>query len=143
MTIERPMFPPRAESVDSFSLQPAINHRSGGKPSGDSRKPTDGIALLRLTGSERQTVAALLGYVAWGLEYGRTLEEMEVAALQEIERAHRSEEKSRRQALRRSQLSIVTAIKPWETQGISQSTWCRRRQQARAIRSRQLAQVRA
>ena len=24
MTIERPMFPPRAESVDSFSTQPAI-----------------------------------------------------------------------------------------------------------------------
>jgi hypothetical protein len=44
MTIERPMFPPRAESVDSFSLQPAVLHRADGSPSGDSPRATEGLS---------------------------------------------------------------------------------------------------
>jgi hypothetical protein len=35
MTIERPMFPPRAESADSFLLQPATGQRERAKPLSD------------------------------------------------------------------------------------------------------------
>jgi hypothetical protein len=42
MTIE--MFPPRAESVDSFSLQPAIDLRPAGTSAGDSPKPVRGLS---------------------------------------------------------------------------------------------------
>jgi hypothetical protein len=41
MTIERPMFPPRAESVDSFSLQPAIGLSDGQTLTGDSPRPVE------------------------------------------------------------------------------------------------------
>jgi hypothetical protein len=44
MTIERPMFPPRAESVDSFSLQPAIGQRENGNRVSESRKPAEGLS---------------------------------------------------------------------------------------------------
>ena len=36
MTIERPMFPPRAEYVDSFFQQPAPDQPPAGTPIGDS-----------------------------------------------------------------------------------------------------------
>jgi hypothetical protein len=42
MTIERPIFPPRAESVDSFSLQPAIGQPVAASAAGDSHKPAEG-----------------------------------------------------------------------------------------------------
>jgi hypothetical protein len=41
MTIERPMFPPVADSADSFSLQSAADHRSDETPPCDSPKPTE------------------------------------------------------------------------------------------------------
>jgi hypothetical protein len=44
MTIERPMFPPRAESVDSFSLQPAIEQPAAETAAGDSPKPAQDMA---------------------------------------------------------------------------------------------------
>lgn len=44
MTIERPMFPPRAESVDSISAQPAVDHRPEERPSGDSPRPAEGTS---------------------------------------------------------------------------------------------------
>jgi hypothetical protein len=44
MTIERPMFPPRAESVDSFSLQPAIGQRQPESHPGESRKPAERLS---------------------------------------------------------------------------------------------------
>ena len=43
MTIERPMFPPRAESVDSFSPQPAIGQPESGNLTGDSPKPVQAV----------------------------------------------------------------------------------------------------
>jgi hypothetical protein len=86
MTIERPMFPPRAECVDSFLPQ---------------------TVLHQLRPKEQEMVAALLGFVACGLGCGSTLEQMEAVAFVEIERARQSAEKSRRQALRRSQLQQV------------------------------------
>src|ERR1700733_4706635 len=43
MTIERPMFPPRAESVDSFSHQPAIGRRERERRVSESGKPSDGL----------------------------------------------------------------------------------------------------
>lgn len=39
MTIERPMFPPRAESVDSFSVQPATGQPETGECISDSPRP--------------------------------------------------------------------------------------------------------
>ncbi len=43
MTIERPMFPPRAESVDSFSTQPAIGQPESGNLTSDSPKPVQAL----------------------------------------------------------------------------------------------------
>jgi hypothetical protein len=43
MTIERPMFPPRAESVDSFSHQPPVRHRPDEGPISESPKPAEGL----------------------------------------------------------------------------------------------------
>jgi hypothetical protein len=85
MTLQRPMFPPRVESVDSFLPQ----------------------TLHQLRPKEREMVAALLGFVACGLECGSTLEEMEAVAFDEMDRARQSAEKSRSQALRRSQLTTL------------------------------------
>jgi hypothetical protein len=42
MTIERPMFPPRAESSDLISRQCAPNHRMDETPPGDSPRPAEG-----------------------------------------------------------------------------------------------------
>jgi hypothetical protein len=47
MTIERPMFPSRVESVDSFSLQPAIGQPEGENLTGDSPKPSATVLALR------------------------------------------------------------------------------------------------
>ena len=44
MTIERPMFPPRAESVDSFPYQPGVDHGKAGRPASDSLKPAEGLS---------------------------------------------------------------------------------------------------
>jgi hypothetical protein len=46
MTIERPMFPPRAESVDSFSLQPAIGQPESGNLTTDSPRPSATVLAL-------------------------------------------------------------------------------------------------
>lgn len=39
MTIERPMFPPRAESVDSFPAQPGTRQPETAERTSESRKP--------------------------------------------------------------------------------------------------------
>ena len=45
MTIEqRPMFPPRAESVDSFPHQPGVDHGKAERPASDSLKPAQGLS---------------------------------------------------------------------------------------------------
>src|SRR3979490_2640570 len=51
MTIERPMFPPRAESTDSFSHQPAIGQTESGNPTSESRKPAEGLSRRNLLGA--------------------------------------------------------------------------------------------
>jgi hypothetical protein len=43
MTIERPMFPPRAESADSFSSQPATGQPETWKRTSESGKPAEGL----------------------------------------------------------------------------------------------------
>jgi hypothetical protein len=52
MTIERPMFPPRSASVDSFPLQPAIGQPESQTLASDSPSPFEGVdaALLRFVG---------------------------------------------------------------------------------------------
>jgi hypothetical protein len=44
MTIERPMLPPRAESVDSFSQQPVIGQPGNGNRLSESRKPAERLS---------------------------------------------------------------------------------------------------
>lgn len=44
MTIERPMFPPRAESVDSFSAQRPPGDRPNATPPGDAGKLAQGLS---------------------------------------------------------------------------------------------------
>lgn len=44
MTIERPMFQPRAESVDSFSNRPATRQPEAAKRTSESRKPFGGLS---------------------------------------------------------------------------------------------------
>ena len=44
MTIERPMFPPRAESVDSFSPQPAVRQPESQTLTSDSPGPAESPA---------------------------------------------------------------------------------------------------
>lgn len=51
MTIERPMFPPRVESVDSSRLQPAIGQREGGERISESHKPAEGLSRRNLLGA--------------------------------------------------------------------------------------------
>jgi hypothetical protein len=55
MTIERPMFPPRAESVDSFSLQPAIGQRERENRISESRKPAEGLSRRAHTYDELES----------------------------------------------------------------------------------------
>jgi hypothetical protein len=52
MTIERPTFPPRAESLDSFSLQPAIGTEQREKDCrlSESCKPAERLSRLVLAG---------------------------------------------------------------------------------------------
>jgi hypothetical protein len=51
MTIERPMFPPRAESVDSFSHQAGIGQPESAKPASESPKPAEGLSRRTLLGA--------------------------------------------------------------------------------------------
>jgi hypothetical protein len=62
MTLSRPMFPPRAESVDSFSLQPAIGHPESQNLTSDSPSPFEDVDL------------ALLCFVNCLVRYGLTID---------------------------------------------------------------------
>ena len=59
------------------------------KSASESPGPADRLSSLRLTGPERKIVAALLGFVACGLAYGSTLDQMQAIALDELERARK------------------------------------------------------
>ena len=76
------MFPPRAEPAYTFVRQ----------------------AEVQLRPRDRETVAALLGFLACGLKYGSSLDQMQAIVLDELERARKAAEKDRSQARRRSQL---------------------------------------
>jgi hypothetical protein len=55
MTIERPMFPPAAESVDSFSHQTAIGQPQSGNLTSESRKPAEGNAgIIKFPGRTKR-----------------------------------------------------------------------------------------
>jgi hypothetical protein len=75
MTIERPMFPPRAESVDSFSLQAGVRQPESQTSTGDSISPFEDVDL------------ALLRFV-WSLvQFGLTPGEAGAVVSAELERA--------------------------------------------------------
>jgi hypothetical protein len=90
MIIKRPMFPPRADEPLDFKtdIPPEARFQN----------------LSRNTG-DRELVAALLGFTAWGLQWC-TLDEMRAMVLDDLERARQLAEKNRRQTLRRSQLKL-------------------------------------
>jgi hypothetical protein len=48
MTVEHPMFPPRAESVHAFSPQPAIGQPESQTLTSDSPKPAEGLSRRNL-----------------------------------------------------------------------------------------------
>ena len=58
------LFPPRAESKDSFSPQPAVDHGPDERPPGDSPKPAEGIGRRRLLAGLAVLPAALPVVVA-------------------------------------------------------------------------------
>jgi hypothetical protein len=68
------MFPPRADSVDSFSLQPAIGHPESGSHTSDSLSPFKAMD------------GALLRFVNCLVRYGLTIEETAAVVSGEIER---------------------------------------------------------
>jgi hypothetical protein len=57
MTIERPMFPPRAESVDSLSPQAAIGQRESETLASESCKPVKGLSRRLLLGGVASAAA--------------------------------------------------------------------------------------
>jgi hypothetical protein len=73
MTIERPMFPPRAESVDSFPLQPAIGQSGSQTLTSDSPSPLEGVDLAQLS------------FVRCLIRYGLTIEEAGAVVTAEVD----------------------------------------------------------
>jgi hypothetical protein len=59
MTIERRMFPPRAESVDSFPLQPAIGQRERESRASESGSPCEGLSRRTMLGALAVLTGAL------------------------------------------------------------------------------------
>jgi hypothetical protein len=64
MTIERPMFPPRAEAVDSFPLQAAGGQPDSQTLTSDSPKPASGLSRRLLMGGLVALPAATVGIPA-------------------------------------------------------------------------------
>jgi len=75
MTIDRPMFPPRAESVDSFSLQPGVRQPESQTSTSDSPSPFEDVDL------------ALLRFVRSLVQFGLTPGEAGAVVSAELERA--------------------------------------------------------
>jgi hypothetical protein len=84
MTIERPMFPPRAESVDSFSHPPAIGQPESQNLTGDSPRPFEPLDLAQLR------------FVRCLVRYGATLEEAATVVVGELDRLRKVAERKRR-----------------------------------------------
>ena len=84
MTIERPMFPPRAASLDSFSRHPAIGQPGRQPISSDSPSPFDAIDLAQLR------------FVHCLVRYGATVEEAGAVVAAELKRLQTVARKQRR-----------------------------------------------
>jgi hypothetical protein len=74
MTIERPMFPPQAESAYAFASQPATQQPSQETLASESPKP-----------GEMALVVALGRLTLLAVERGVSLEDMKAAAIAELE----------------------------------------------------------
>ena len=68
MTIERPMFPPRAESVDSFPYQPGVDHGKAERPASESLKPGEGLSRRHMLAGLAVLPAALPAAAALPME---------------------------------------------------------------------------
>jgi hypothetical protein len=75
MTLSRPMFPPRAESVDSFSMQPAIGGPESQTLTSESPSPFEGMDV------------ALLRFVGCLIQFGLTMDQAGDVVSAELERA--------------------------------------------------------
>jgi hypothetical protein len=75
MTIERPMFPRGAESVDSFSLQLATGQPESRNLTSESPRAFEGIDV------------ALLRFVGCLIQFGLTLDQAGTVVCAELERA--------------------------------------------------------
>ena len=84
MTIERPMFPPRAESVDSFSRQPAIGQPASQTLTSESATPVEALSLAQLR------------FVQCLVRFGLSLDEAGAVISSELERLRPDGRKQRR-----------------------------------------------
>jgi hypothetical protein len=87
MTYARPMLPPRADSVDSFFLQPAIGQPDSENLTGDSPSPFEDVDL------------ALLRFVRCLIRFGLTLDEAGTIVSGELERFRTGAIKKQRRVL--------------------------------------------
>jgi hypothetical protein len=83
----RPMFPPRAASVDSFSQQPAIGQPESQNLTGDSPSPFEAMDL------------ALLRFVRCLVRFGLTLDEAATVVSSEVDRCRPNSKKLRRRVV--------------------------------------------
>jgi hypothetical protein len=87
MTIERPMFPPRAKSADSFPLQPAIGQPESQTLTSNSPSPFEGMDV------------ALLRFVRCLIRIGLTFDEAGVVIAGEVDRFRTGATKKQRRVL--------------------------------------------
>jgi hypothetical protein len=98
MTIERPMFPPRAESVDSFLPQPAIRQPESQTLTSESPTPLEALDLAQLR------------FVRCLVRYGATLDEAATVVASELERFRKAAEKKRRRRFELVGQHLVSAV---------------------------------
>jgi hypothetical protein len=97
MTIERPMFPPRA-CVDSFSLQPAVRQPESQTLTSESPTPVEALDLAQLR------------FVRCLVRYGATLDEAAAVVSSELERLRKAADKKRRRRFDLVGQHLVSAL---------------------------------
>ncbi|EIG63490.1 hypothetical protein [Bradyrhizobium sp. WSM1253] len=132
MTIERPMFPPRAESVDSFSPQPATGHRENPERTSESRKPAEGLSRRIMLGTlavlpvawpaaaavPDPVYAAIERYKALSVEYTAAVEWRAPLEDDDPDLWDAEEEASRTSAALFEQMDLIFSYRPTTIAGV-------------------------